>query len=138
VRPLQAPRPFPFKADQRFGSPPPPPLSLDSCCLVDSLFLPAYSADNATPTITEPIKAHCLCNLTTKSLLDRDGEQLRRAGAIEKPATERSLGVARDDKSPAWTSGGLGEYATGRGGALCVRQDSGFEDSSSGDVVVEA
>ncbi|BGO98424.1 Proteophosphoglycan 5 [Rhodotorula toruloides] len=107
------------------------PVTITSCCcLVDSLFLPAYSADNATPTITEPIKNHCLCNLTTKSLLDRDGEQLRRAGAIEKPVTERSLGVGREDKSPAWTSG-LGEY----GSACFVRQDSGFEES--GDVLVE-
>ncbi|KAJ8294466.1 hypothetical protein OF846_002310 [Rhodotorula toruloides] len=108
------------------------PVTITSCCcLVDSLFLPAYSADRATPTITEPIKNHCLCNLTTKSLLDRDGEQLRRAGAIEKPVTERSLGIAREDKSPAWTSG-LGEYAS----ACVVRQDSGYQES--GDVIVEA
>lgn len=69
--------------------------------MLDNLCLPAYRRSAPVKTVEKPLESHCMCNMSTKMLLDRDGEQLQRAGAIDSPgATARNIGVGVD-KSPS-------------------------------------
>lgn len=64
-------------------------------------------------TLSRP-RLRCACNRTLQELVDRDGEQLKRAGEISlDPGVEvLALGTDRQDKTPAvsgmrrWQSGG--------------------------------
>lgn len=72
-----------------------------SCALLDNLCLPAYRSSAEGRTVEKPLESHCMCDMSTKMLLDRDGEQLQRAGSIDSPnASARNIGIGVD-KSPA-------------------------------------
>ncbi|KAI5475766.1 Arrestin-like, N-terminal and Immunoglobulin E-set domain protein [Pseudohyphozyma bogoriensis] len=77
------------------------PVFISSCCsTMDSYYLPAYS--KAPPkTIQRPIDNRCICNLSWKEMVDRDGFTLQPAGEIETPTDSRLLGSDRLEKSPA-------------------------------------
>ncbi|GAA6029706.1 hypothetical protein JCM8097_001011 [Rhodosporidiobolus ruineniae] len=94
------------------------PVTIASCCcLVDSLYLPAYSAC-APKTVTRPVVPQCACNMSVKSLFDRDGAALERAGSIDMPSTPpRLIGidgspVCPGQKTPSWTDGGGSSLAS--------------------------
>lgn len=81
-----------------------------SCCLLDNLYLPAYSK-SAPKTILRSSPQACMCTVSIKEAFDRDGEALQRAGEIEpvrEGAFPRLLGVLGEEidrvaKSPAYT-----------------------------------
>ncbi|GAA5916185.1 uncharacterized protein JCM6883_000103 [Sporobolomyces salmoneus] len=90
------------------------PITIASCCcLLDNLYLPAYS-QRAPKTVLRSSILSCMCTVSLKEAFDRDGEALERAGEIE-PVREggfpRFLGVSgeevdREGKSPAWNPEG--------------------------------
>lgn len=129
------------------------PLTRRSCCLVDSLTLPAYRADKPCETVVQPLEARCACNMSLKECLDRDGVLLQvrppltpcsthraladdasvaqRAGILDPPSSEaRFLGVGRDDKSPAYSSEGT-DYVTSVPFQRRGTSDSGFQDGGT-------
>ncbi|GAA5944456.1 uncharacterized protein JCM15063_006370 [Sporobolomyces koalae] len=87
------------------------PITIASCCcLLDKLYLPAYS-QRAPKTILKSTPQSCMCTVSLKEAFDRDGEALQRAGEIE-PVREgglpRLIGVCGQEidryaKSPAYT-----------------------------------
>ncbi|GAA5983003.1 hypothetical protein JCM5350_003537 [Sporobolomyces pararoseus] len=87
------------------------PITIASCCcLLDKLYLPAYS-QSAPKTVLRSTPQSCMCTVSIKELFDQDGEALQRAGEIE-PVREgglpRILGVGGEEidryaKSPAYT-----------------------------------
>lgn len=80
------------------------PLLSQCCSVIDSLFLPAY-VKTAPKTIIRPINLRCLCNLSLKEMVDRDGFALQHAGTISTAEDSRTLGVDRVDKSPGYQEG---------------------------------
>ncbi|BGP14949.1 hypothetical protein JCM10213_007249 [Rhodosporidiobolus nylandii] len=116
------------------------PVTVTSCCcLVDSLFLPAYSASAPPKTITRPLQSRCACNMSLKECFDRDGAALQRAGTIDSPSsTPRLIGIDGCTvdptlKSPSWTDGGGGLLPPPPlSKEMEARQDSGFGGESSG------
>ncbi|GAA6023506.1 hypothetical protein JCM11491_006605 [Sporobolomyces phaffii] len=87
------------------------PITIASCCcLLDKLYLPAYS-QRAPKTILSSTPQSCMCTVSLKEAFDRDGAALERAGEIEPVRAgglARLLGVSgeeidRDAKSPAWS-----------------------------------
>lgn len=91
--------------------------SLQCCAFVDSIYLPGYTRCAPPRTIVAPAEQRCYCNMTTKEMFDRDGEQLQRAGEIEIDSNVEALclGADRQDKTPAvseiqrWRTGGRRE-----------------------------
>lgn len=102
------------------------PVDPRSSALPDNFCLPAYGAEGETLAFDEEtsdprsrsLHAYCFCNLSTKVLLDRDGDRLRRAADTDSGYTpaatvsdrsgrtaagERSQRAAA--KSPAWRAG---------------------------------
>lgn len=129
------------------------PVTRRSCCLVDSLTLPAYRADKPCETVVQPLEARCACNMSLKECLDRDGVLLQvrppltpcsthraladdasvaqRAGILDPPSSEaRFLGVGRDDKSPAYSSEGT-DYVSSVPFQRRGTSDSGFQDGGT-------
>lgn len=73
------------------------------CCMIDQMYLPAYHR-NPPKTVMRPLDSRCLCNLSLKELVDRDGFALEQAGSIETTEFhERLLGEERSDKSPGYS-----------------------------------
>ncbi|GAA5870164.1 hypothetical protein JCM8547_006906 [Rhodosporidiobolus lusitaniae] len=90
------------------------PITITSCCcMVDSMYLPTYTA-RQPKTVLRPLMSRCACSYSTKQLFDRDGEALQRASTLETPtSTPRILGIDSDGqsidpscKSPSWTDVG--------------------------------
>ncbi|GAA6058939.1 hypothetical protein JCM10212_002891 [Sporobolomyces blumeae] len=62
------------------------PITLASCCcLIDRLYLPAYSRAPPKTVLrrTTAVFPPCMCLVSLKEAFDRDGEALQRAGEIE-------------------------------------------------------
>ncbi|GJN89857.1 hypothetical protein Rhopal_002846-T1 [Rhodotorula paludigena] len=104
------------------------PVTITSCCcLVDSLYLPAYCADAPAKTVIAPLPSRCACNMTLKECMDRDGVLLQRAGALDPPSHEaRFLGVGREAKSPSCTSAEASFQLP-----AYTRRDSGYLDGGT-------
>ncbi|KAM0745994.1 hypothetical protein T439DRAFT_330189 [Meredithblackwellia eburnea MCA 4105] len=82
------------------------PIQISSCCsALDSIYLPVY-ARTAPKTIIRPVQFRCLCNLSLKEMVDRDGFALERAGSIDAASSDsRTLGCERVEKSPGYQEG---------------------------------
>ncbi|GAA5895076.1 hypothetical protein JCM6882_008278 [Rhodosporidiobolus microsporus] len=120
------------------------PITITSCCcLVDSMYLPAYSASSPPKTIVRPLQARCACNMSLKECFDRDGAALQRAGSISLPSSPPNLigidghQINPSTKSPAWTNESpapspalLASKQLGDEEALS-RPDSGYEEEAS-------
>ncbi|GAA5992695.1 hypothetical protein JCM10908_006884 [Rhodotorula pacifica] len=109
------------------------PLTITGCCaMLDNLCLPAYRQSAPVTTVEKPLESHCMCNMSTKMLLDRDGEQLQRAGAIDSPgASTRNMGVGVD-KSPAINDTlALPAYLARPSSENVLIQDSGYPSPAS-------
>ncbi|GAA5821859.1 hypothetical protein JCM11251_004750 [Rhodosporidiobolus azoricus] len=122
-----------------------PVMITSCCCLIDSLYLPAYSA--APPkTIVRPLQPPCACNMSLKECFDRDGAALQRAGTIAPLSSAPYLigidgeHINPSTKSPSWTNDPLApsppllaskqlEFVVG-GAAL---EDYGRQDSGHGE-----
>lgn len=108
-------------------------VSINSCCcLTDSLLLPRYDLSGPTYNLG-PAASRCLCHIDVPELLDREGEQLQRAGEIEVEASAQALalGADRANKTPSYSE--ILRWRTGR--ADVAEEEDATEQGGTGRVV---